>query len=215
MSAKEDIFEYPKWMECQWRRERCNKIECPLCYRLLKQEQKHRLRGEDPNDIKVALEDVKESFDETFALIQEGAEELGIDLNNIPEDPKLEERDQMEHPFYKKIHAWIMKIHGFMRNIYESESPWINTEEWKDLSWYHTMLGAKVYRQLCNKWDMENVDRDPSDYIYTKGVIEEIIKILKKSFQSVLSYNLTYSEKSALQDLFDEFLNFETDLLSI
>jgi len=214
MSKKEDIFEYPKWMECQWRREPCNKIDCPLCYRLLKQEQKHRIRGEDPNDMKVVLEDVKESFDETFALIQEGAEKFGIDLNNIPNDPKLEERDLMEHPFNKKIHNWIIKIHGFIRGIYERGAVWINTEEWKDLEWYHAMLGAKVYRQLCNKRDMENIDRDPSDYVYTKGVIEEITKILKNSFHALLSYNLTYSEKSALQELFDEFLNFEKDLLS-
>lgn len=213
--SEEEIFEYPKWMECQWRREPCNRTECPLCFRLMKQEQKHKLRGEDSNDMKVALNDVAESFEETKMMIKEDAEKLGIDLDNIPEVPDISHEDLMEHPLQKRVHAWVKKTYDFIRNAYDIGSIPFDTEEWQDLEWYHTMLSAKLYRQLNNLWDMEHIDQDRSDYVYTKDVIEEIVSILKNAFQKLLSFDLTYSEKSGLQELYNEFLSFERDLLSI
>jgi len=215
MNTEDDIFEYPKWMECQWRRERCNKIECPLCYRLLKQEQKHRLRGEDPNDMKTVTDDVTDSLGEAMMMLDQIAKEDGIDLDNMPE-PEMPGEDEIRNmPVYKSVNNWMMNVHKFLRDLLPDEALWLKTESGKDIAWYHTMISAKVYRQLNNCWHIEHNDTDNCDYVYTKGVIGEIIKILKKSFQAVLSYDLTYSEKSALQDLFDEFLNFETGLLSI
>jgi len=64
---------------------------------------------------------------------------------------------------------------------------WIYTEEAAGLFWYANILVAKTYRQLCNRWHIKkNDDYGEFDYQYTKYILSECLKILKKSLEKLV-----------------------------
>lgn len=215
MNKEEETFEYPKWWECQWRREPCNKADCPLCHSLMKRELKHSLDGKDPNDMETVADDAADSLGEAMIMLDQIAKQEGIDLDSMPEPEMPDDEETRNTPIYKSIHSWTINVHKFLRESAPGGAPWLETEAGKDIVWYHTMIPAKVFRQLNNCWRIKHDITDTFDYDYTKGVIEEIVKILKNAFQNVLSTDLPYFEKIGLRKLYDEFLNIERDLLSI
>ena len=108
------------------------------------------------------------------------------------------------------------KVHDFIDFAHVSGSNFLDTELWKDIRWYHTILPVKTDRQLTNRWEIDNVDDDGCDHQYTGWVLEEVIEILEKAFYELLSSDSTsYEEKTFLHQILEELKSLEKEILSI
>lgn len=203
-------FISPDWWECQWRRNACEHPACPLCSRIIKQRFKHKFKGEDPYCEESLLQDVKDTFEETIQLLYENTQKHGIEINHFNEEIEMPpEPDEFFE--YKKTYDWIREMHKFIK---EKSGVWIHTEAGQDLIWYANLIPAKIYRNLCNIWYIKKGQTDENiDYYYTKYVLENCIQISKESFETVISMHLP--EKNELIRLYNQFLNFEKEILSI
>ncbi len=220
MSSKRPIFkdddftfEYPLWEDCQWRRISCNKVDCPLCGRILKHDAKMRLRGKDPDSIESALECVSDSFSETRMMLEQD----GFDFDSVEEPENWKEREALHnHPLNVRVRCWMKNVHDFIKMSHMELADWINTESGKDICWYHTILPVKTDRQITNRWEMDNENDDGCDYQYTRWVLEEVLNTLEKAISELLSSNsISYEEKSSFYQLLDELKSLEKDILSI
>lgn len=209
----EDLKKYnkmPKWMDCGWRRLACGKQSCPICGRIQQYRLRHVMAGKNPDDIESCLEDVGNNFKEILARIKEDCDKHGIDLTNVEninEPPEPE-----DFPFYLKIENW-------RKNVLDIASQpkfefWVQTEAGQDLLWYINTLTTKTYRQLCNKWHIENGDEyGDFDYQYTGSVLKECLGILKKSLQELTQGNI--AQKIELNKILSEFLGLEQEIIKI
>ena len=205
-------FKMPKWMECTWRRVPCGKDDCPICGRIKKDRQRHIERGEDPDDFENAIEDVGQSFKETLELIKKDAESKGFDITNIQDIQEPPEPEKF--PLYIKINQWNKKIMALEDAARLSEAFWIYTEAAADLFWYANILTAKTYRQLCNRWHIENGgEYGDFDYQYTGRVLEECLKILKKSLRELIKGNI--SQKREFDLILSQLLRLEKEIIRI
>lgn len=204
-------FKMPKWMECTWRRVPCGRDDCPICGRIKEDRQRHIEKGENPDDLKNVFENVSQSFKEALQIIKKDAESKGFNITNIenikePPEPK-------EFPLYGEIEKWNKSIMAFGDIAQALGEFWIHTEAAADLFWYANTLMAKTYRQLCNRWHIENGDDyGKFDYQYTNYVLKECLKVLKKSLKE-LSNN--YSQKQELNSIYSNLLKLEKKITNI
>jgi len=203
-------FKMPKWMECTWRRVPCGKNDCPICGRIKRDRQRHILKGEDPDDIKYILEDVRRNFKEVLEMIKKDCERKGIELTNV--DKIKEPPAPEEFPLYKKVKSWRNSVFNILKN--PRFEFWIYTEPVQDLFWYANILTAKVYRQLCNQWHIEHGDEyGEFDYQYTKYVLRECLRILKRALGELINGGIYQKEKFRL--LLLELQKLENQIIKI
>ena len=202
-------FIAPDWWECQWRRNPCNRPECPLCGRMIKQRYKHQFKGEDPDSMESAVQDIGDSFAETMMMLQQAAKEQGIDLDAIPEDGTESPPD--EFPISNKATEWAARLNQFAKWAGDECTL---TDEGQNLMWYANLIPAKAYRNLCSVWRFNKGQLDDRlDYTYTQYVIGECIKIVKGSLASLTSAPPPFGH--GLNELYREFLDIEEDVMSI
>lgn len=205
-------FKMPKWMECTWRRVPCGKDNCPICGRIKRDRQRHIERGEDPDDIRSVFEDVSRNFKEVLEMIKKDAQSLGIDITNIKNIKEPPEPEKF--PLYKKVRAWNKSVFKIADEAELSGNWWIYTKAAADLFWYANTLMAKTYRQLCNRWHIENGDEyGEFDYQYTRYVLKECFKILRNSFKELVSNN--YLQKRELDSVYSNLLKLEKQIIKI
>ena len=208
---KFNLKDYPDWWECQWRRNSCNRPKCKLCGRIMKQRFKHKFKGEDPDSMESVLQDVGDTFAEVKLMIQQTAKERGINLNDF-ESSDIEEPPEHEtYPLFDKTYKWILKMHKCAKVKGEG---WVDTEAGIDLMWYANLIPPKTGRNLDNRWYSERGEPDHQyDYDYQKYVLENCVRIVKKSFEDIISMHLP--QKNELIPLYNEFLGFEKEVLNI
>jgi hypothetical protein len=159
---------------------------CPLTSKCFlyaedqKRLEKHRRKGEDPYDWKIIMKDVEENAKETAKLIQKIAREQGIDLENLPEE-EYESPDPTGHPLYQRSQNYMDLAHKFLERLRKSiqalgielperieviPSSLEDVETLKEIvacyetiSWYHTLISAKIYRALSSKME-KNKDKE-------------------------------------------------------
>ncbi len=211
-SKNKDDFKMPEWMECSWRRVPCNKDKCPICGRVKKDRQRHIDKGEDPDDLKSVFEDVGNNLHEALAMVKKDAERMGIDITNI--DDIKEPPEPEKFPFYRKVEKWRNQIIRIADDADNQSEFWLHTELASDLLWYTNTLCAKTYRQLCNKWHIKHGDGyGDFDYDYTKYVLGECLKILKKSLNDLSLLNS--GNKGELISLLSGLFKLEKRILTI
>jgi hypothetical protein len=212
MEISKENFKMPKWMECAWRRVPCGKDDCPICGRIKKDRRQHIERGEDPDNIQSVFEDISRNFKETFEMVKRDSQRMGIDITNIENIQEPPEPE--EFPFYQKAEEWNKEVFKIANEAKLSGEWWINTEAAADLFWYANTLLAKVYRQLCNRWHIKNGDDyGDFDYQYTKYVLEECLKLLKKSLRELISFDS--AQKVNLILVHDQMIKLEEDIFKI
>ena len=212
MKLKNGKLEMPKWMECVWRRVPCGKDECPICGKIKKDRQKHIDKGENPDDLKHVFEDVGSDFRKVLQFIKKDAAKRGIDITNI--DDIKEPPEPEKFPLYRKVEKWIKSVGQLRNNAELLNEFWLNTEEAADLFWYASIFLAKVYRQLYNKWEIENEGNyGDFDYEYTGKVISECLKILKKALENLICKN--YKQKIELSNIYSKLLELEKNVAKI
>jgi hypothetical protein len=193
-SEGQDDFDMPKWMDCGWRRKNCGRDDCPLCGRINRDRQRHIDRGEDPDSMKSVMEDVGNNFREALTMIKADATAQGIDITNI-EDIE-EPPEPAAFPLYLEVNRWRESIFELAENCDETESVWLYTDSGKDLMWYANTLAAKTYRQLCNRWHIDNGD-DYGDFDlkYNKYVLDECLKILCQALNDLIKSDTPHRKK--------------------
>ena len=205
-------FEMPKWMECTWRRVPCGRDDCPICGQIKKDRQKHIEKGENPDSMESAFEDVGRNLKEAISMIKRDVERFGIDITNI-EDIK-EPPEPESFPLYKEVKKWEKEVSKIGDEAELSGSWWIHTEAAADLFWYSRTLLAKTYRQLCNRWHIKNGDDyGKFDHKYTRYVLKECLKILKNSLKELVSNN--YPQKRELDSIYSNLLKLEKQIIKI
>lgn len=187
----------PGWMECSWRRIPCGQDDCKICGRIKNDRKRHIAAGRDPDDLKNVFNDVGRIMGETMVMVRQRAEEMGIDLDNledVSEPPKPN-----KFPLHKKVMKWRKLIHDIGESASASNSVWLNAEAAKDLFWYANTITAKIYRQHCNRWEIDQKDDYAEfDYEYTKRVLIECMDVLKKSLQVLHYLNTPQDDKIVL-----------------
>jgi len=209
---KQYKFEMPKWMECGWRRVGCGKDDCPLCGRIKRDRQKCIVKGEDPDGWKSVFEDVNHNLKEALVMIKKDAESKGFDITNI--DDIKEPPEPEEFALYNEADKWRNLIYAILEDAAETGELWIDTEAGRDLSWYNSVLLGKIYRQLSNRWEMENGDAyGEFDYDYTKKIISESLKMLERSFAELIPYDT--GQKINLMLAQSQLLGLQKKILNI
>jgi len=212
MRTEEKKAKFPQWMDCAWRRVPCNKDGCRICGKINRNRKRHIAEGHDPDDLAVVFEDVGNNLKEALLMIKQDAEKHGIDISNIEdiqEPPKPN-----EFPLYKKVKRWRDGIHKLAEHAETANSVWPETEAGQDLIWYSNTLMVKTYRQLCNRWHLENGDDyGDYDYEYTGGVLRECLKILKKAFTTLSELSLEQNGKLTIASVY--LAGLEKDILNI
>lgn len=192
---KKQKFKMPKWMDCAWRRGGCNKEDCPICGRINAFRYKCIMEGKDPDTMEAAMEQVGQKFKEVLEKIKEDCESKGIELTNIENIKEPPEPEKF--PLYRKIKGWRDSVYFLLEN--PAFEFCYFTEAGQDLAWYADTLMAKVYRQLCNKWHIENGDEyGEFDFQYTSYVLKECLGILKKSLKELKGNNVYQKKEMSL-----------------
>jgi hypothetical protein len=207
-----DDFKIPKWMKCSWQRVSCGKNDCPICGRIKRDRQRHLERSGDPDQMKSVLEDVGRNFKEVAAMIKRDCEARGIKLANIEEIQEPPEPEKF--PLYLKMEEWNREVFKIGNEAELSGNWWIYTEAAADLFWYANTLLAKAYRQLCNKWHLENgYEYGDFDHQYTGRVLKECLKILKKSLRELIKGNM--SQRKEFDLTLSQLLKLEKEIIRI
>ncbi|MDP3954271.1 MAG: hypothetical protein Q8Q06_02550 [bacterium] len=181
--------DFPVWMECTWRRITCGKNACLFCGRINKNRELHIDRGEDPDSMEAALEDVSGNFKEVFKMIKADADSKGIDIENLKDVDNMKEPPEPEKfRLYKKIMAWHDSTFDVIEDALLAGQDWADGDHGLDLAWYANLLPAKTYRQLCNRWFLDNgEDYGDFDFEYTAYVLKECMDAVKNSLLGQMS----------------------------
>lgn len=210
----EEKFEMPKWMDCSWRRIPCGKNNCPICGRIKKDRQRHIKKGEDPDTMEAALEDISRNFKEVMEVIREDARKHGFDIDNVKLEEIKEPPRPHEFPIYNKIKNWHHDIYKIADESDATNSAWLFNEEAEDLLWYSNTILAKTYRQLCNTWQMEHgEDYGDEDHKYTRYVLGECLSILKNALAALSRMEIEQKLKLNLALVY--LTGIEKDILEI
>ncbi len=209
-SKKEKDFSMPEWINCSWRRKSCGKDSCPICGKIKANRQKHIDQGEDPDDLKYALEEVGDTLKETLALIKQDAAKHGFEIENI-DDIQLPPEPE-EFPFHGEVMQWRDSLYSLTKN--QETASWMLTEDAEDLFWYANTICAKTYRQLTNRWHMEKGDDyGDFDFDYTQYVLKECFGIVEKAMANLVK--ISSRDKVQLMLLSDEALKLKEKALKI
>lgn len=83
-----------------------------------------------------------------------------------------------------------------------TNSAWLYSGASEDLLWYANTLSAKTYRQLCNRWDIDNNDDyGDFDHDYTGRVLKECIKILNQALGELGKMDTEFKNKFKLAQI--------------
>lgn len=185
---KEKDYGVPKWMDCSWKRISCGEDSCLICGKIKKEKEKHIKNGEDPNDVAIAIADLGKTFKKVLKDIKKDAKNMGIDISKIvsKKDPPA----PYEFPLYNEIRKWRDSMFFIIKRTVIRREVLVYTEAFDDFIWYTDLLPIKVYRQLCNKWEIENEGKDNDyDYNYTKYVLRECLKFLNEALATFMVFD--------------------------
>ncbi len=176
----------PGWMDCTWKRIPCGEDNCPVCSKL--------------NELENA------DLFERNEFLMNAAEEDGSGEEKIP-NPE-------DFPFYIEVRDWLDELLLIAEKSRERGEFWIFTEEAADLFWYMNVLSAKTYRQLSNRYLIENSGKNNKvNYNYTNYVLKESVKKIKKSLKIIADNN--QSQRSELEDAFEKISDMEERIFNI
>lgn len=183
-----------------------------LCGRIMKNRRMHIDRGENPDDLKSVFEDAGNSLSEAIFMIRRDLKKKGIvvgNINNIEDPP-----EPWHFPLYREVDKWRSMMEDILKEAAGNGELWIETEAAADVMWYKDTLAAKTYRELCNRWHIEQGDEyGDVDYEYTKYVIGECISILETSLNGLIQ--LTSPQKAELMVALGNLLKLKAEILRI
>lgn len=173
---------------CDYRCERCDEKEnCRVYKDNSERVMEHYLKGEDPYDPEVFLNDLHDIFAKTKEMIMDMAEKEGIDLD----EGMQEERPQVnpeEYTIFCLAHEYSREANSFIKKLEQSGIPSSVEEDFSDLVWYHTLIAAKSGRLVSGFID-DFLESDIQD-MEEKGTLKVInkgIDLSKKALNNMLN----------------------------
>jgi hypothetical protein len=111
---------------------------------------------EGMDDESLLLLDVKANFEATMEMIQEWMNKAGIDPASLPSeekantDPELSPEPgaimHLAEEYAREVHQWLKEKKGNAGIL-----SWEHTEAVNVITWYHTIIAAKLYRALLGR----------------------------------------------------------------
>lgn len=194
MKRPDDI---PPYNYCDYRCEECEYMEtCKVYQKDRERRLMHQLKGEDPDDMRVVMEDVKESFEEAMDMLRNQAEELGIDLNDISDDEARQPPEPEVFPLYRQSHEFTLKSHDLLKRLRETgfSEPSLK-EEVDNFSWHHTVVSAKLARALTGKWEGDDFSMEDAtmsaqvalrSVCFCEGALKKMLNEIPELFNEIL-----------------------------
>jgi hypothetical protein len=174
---------------CDYRCERCDeKDNCRVYKDNAERVLQHYLKGENPDDPEVFLNDLHNIFAKTKGMIKDMAEKQGIDIDVSP-DEQVPEVNPEEYTIYCIAHEYFKEASSFIKELQTSGMPNSIEEDFSDLVWYHTLIAAKSGRLVSGFID---------DFFD-----EEIQKVEEEGTLNVINKGINLS-KNALQNMLNE-----------
>jgi len=198
-----DKFKPGPYNYCDYRCDRCDeKDNCRIYKENEERVLQHYLKGEDPNDPNIFLNDLKEIFDKTKDMLKKAAEGQGININELP-NAEIPEVDPHTYAIYNFAYEYFDQAHKLIQKLEKTGIPEEIEEEFEDFAWYHTLLVAKTGR-LISGFDDEFFDEEVRE-VEEEGTLQVINKGI------ILSKNAL---ENMLNELPDDFPRI-VDLLDI
>jgi hypothetical protein len=173
---------------CDYRCERCDEKEnCRVYKDNSERVLQHYLKGEDPYDPEVFLNDLHDIFAKTKDVVMDMANKQGIEINKISQK-EVDQVNPEEYTIYCIAHEYLKEASGFIKEVEKSGIPASLKEDFSDLIWYHTLIAAKSGRLVSGFID--DFLEDEIQDIEEKGtlrVINKGIDLSKKALQSMLT----------------------------
>lgn len=138
---------------CDYRCERCLETsECAVYLDGQKSSLDRRLSNkEGEDDLSAALDDIQESFREAEKMIRAGAEEFGIDIDDIPTDVSDEAERRYEASRSDTLFCRASDFTQQAREFLKAIDPLVDGASrafYDDIDWHHTIVSAKVFRAV-------------------------------------------------------------------
>ncbi|MCY1720812.1 hypothetical protein OU798_10680 [Prolixibacteraceae bacterium Z1-6] len=201
--------------------ERCTMTQKCMTY-LHEQEMMEVASAQTPDEEnKNFWEQIRLTWEVTMELIEEDAERLGVDLDNIPE---IELPEHIETPLEIKAKEYGTKMHRFLEEnrefmaekadqlvMIDDETSFIKYKDALEvIQWYCLFIGAKVHRAHL---DLEERKNDPDDeytiYADNLGSAKIAVIAIERSMDALSIFYADFKEKE------DALLKFLVQLSSI
>lgn len=182
---------------CDYRCECCDKKAiCVVYQKELERSLKHIMNGEDPADMNIIFNDLKEDFADISTSLQQEMQKRGIKFSNVSDDAKQIEEDEdfedsyiREHPLYENVQKLYDNIHQFLACFFRTPVQGDPSNGFfEDLEWHHVLILSKIYRLLFDHtvWDDDRLDEFVyEESILTMEAIKKSISIIKNAVKEI------------------------------
>jgi hypothetical protein len=208
-------FKPPPYNYCDYRCDRCdNQENC----RVFKEDQErlldHYAKGEDPYDPQIFMNDLKEIFQKTEAMLKGLAEEEGSsfeDLTPDAADQKIPQVKPDEYILHRLAFEYSRQAHAFIKQLEQEGVPESVREDFSDVVWYHTLIAAKTGRLVSGFIDdLRDEETRKIEEEGTLGVIRKCIDLSRNGLQHML--NELPDHFDVLTDLLDLLVKIERQI---
>ncbi|MBN2619483.1 hypothetical protein JXB22_00215 [candidate division WOR-3 bacterium] len=185
---------------------RCDRCEHQKTCKVYKDEQErlieHYVKGEDPHDPDVFMNDMKDIFDRTREMIMNIAQEEGFDLDSI-EDVEVPHVDPKQYVLYCLAREYADEAHVFLKQLQQDGITEEAEDAFDDLMWYHTLIMAKAGRLVSTfEDDLRDEKMQEIEEKGTLSVIDKCIRVSRSALETMLSELPEYLQTIAeLMDL--------------
>jgi len=170
---------------------RCDRCEHQETCKVFRDEQErlleHYIKGEDPHDPEIFMNDMKDIFNQTHQMILNIAQEEGFDLDSM-EEVEVLRVDPKKYVLYCLIREYSNEAHVFLKQLRQEGITEESEEAYDDLMWYHTLIIAKAGRLVSTfedgLRDEEMQDREEKG---TLSVIDKCIRVSRSALEIMLS----------------------------
>ncbi len=149
---------------------------CKICKDEIKRLELYKKSGKDPYDMKNVLKDVGQDLAKAIVMVSKKAEEMGIDLSNLPDEE--DEPVKESYPIFNTVKKYADKIE---KTIKQLEIIPIDSDKGIVLkavdSFSHSRyyIIAKIGRAFSSKWEEAKYPEDDLDDSKTSAFLAYIV----------------------------------------
>lgn len=136
---------------------------CIICKQEIDRIKKYKREGKNPHDMQDVLKDLGNNLAKTMEMIKKQAEEMGIDLNNLPDPPEPPPHES--YPIFNTVSKYAKTVEKTINSLQEipvDTNMELVIKAADALSHSRHYILAKIGRAVHSKWDEQ---QDPNDEI--------------------------------------------------
>lgn len=131
---------------------------CKICKGELQRKELYRKAGKDPYAWENVFKDIADDLGEAMAMLYKQAEEMGINLDEIPDDDYEEPSSSDQYPIFRLVRIYGDQVEHIMKSleVIPHDADLELVEKALDaLSHSRTYVIAKIGRALSSRWREE------------------------------------------------------------